>query len=99
MKKFIALFICVFIAFLFEGCAPYAYTSQNDLPYNDEQIEPAPKPKAKPRPVVRKAKPAPRRPKVITKAVPKTVTKKVVFIQKNLRLKFQKIILLKFWVV
>ena len=48
MKKFIALFICVFIALLFEGCAPYAYTSQNDLPYNDEQIEPAPKPKAKP---------------------------------------------------
>ncbi|MCI6438487.1 hypothetical protein [Fibrobacter sp.] len=77
MKKFIALFICVFIALLFEGCAPYAYTSQNDLPYNDEQIEPAPKPKAKPRPVVRKAKPAPRRPKVITKAVPKTVPKKV----------------------
>ena len=67
MKKFIALFVCVFVAFLFEGCAPYPYTTQNDLPYNDDQVEPAPKPRVKPRPVVRKAKPAPKQPQVVTK--------------------------------
>ena len=67
MKKFIALFVCVFVAFLFEGCAPYPYTTQNDLPYNDDQVEPAPKPRVKPRPVVRKAKPAPKQSQVVTK--------------------------------
>ena len=56
MKKFIALFVCVFVAFMFEGCAPYA--EQNELPYNDTQVEPAPKPRVRPRPVVRRAKPA-----------------------------------------
>ena len=56
MKKIIALSVCIFVAFILEGCAPYHYTADEGLPYNDnEPVQPAPKPKAKPKTVVRSA--------------------------------------------
>ena len=55
MKKFIALFACAFMAFIFEGCAPRSFETYNDY---DEEEAPAPKrktvAKAKPAPVVKK---------------------------------------------
>ena len=78
MKKIIALSVCIFVAFILEGCAPYHYTADEGLPYNDnEPVQPAPKPKAKPKTVVKpapKAKPvAKARPTQKAQAAPKRV--------------------------
>ena len=58
MKKFIALFVCAFVTFVFEGCAPVnnqpMYTTYEPAP------SPAPAPKAQPRVYPKPApKPAP----------------------------------------
>jgi hypothetical protein len=57
MKKFIALSVCVFVAFAFEGCSPY-YGSYQQPVYEPEPVyapppEPKPKPKPKPKPVAK----------------------------------------------
>lgn len=51
MKKFIALFACAFVAFIFEGCAPRSFETYDDD--YEEEPAPKPKPKAKPKPPAR----------------------------------------------
>ena len=67
MKKFIALLVCISVAFAFVGCAPY-YANYN-TGWAESTPEPEPQPKPKPKPVPR-PKPKPKAPEV--KRVPES---------------------------
>lgn len=52
MKKFIALFACTFVAFVFDGCAARSFGNYDDYEDEEEEYVPEPKPKPKPKPKV-----------------------------------------------
>ena len=56
MKKFIALFACTFVAFVFDGCAAHSFGAYDDYEDEEEEYIPEPKPKPKPKAVSRPKK-------------------------------------------
>lgn len=73
MKKFIALFACTFVAFVFDGCAAHSFGAYDDYEDEEEEYIPEPKPKPKPKP---KAKAVSRPKKAVAKQTETTAKQK-----------------------